>query len=398
MNEARDPMVDASPASHERVLSFGASALCVRADGAALLDWLVEFLSPWFDVPSPPTAAKTAASIEVAIDAPGLERWIDGATPTGRERVCFQLDRAPVLWPVFRGADGGERALDLAGRVSLAVERTGGGPVFRIVSACDRPGARLAAFRVVRELASEGAIAAGWLPLHAAAVQGRSGVTLFVGPKRAGKSSLLLHALVGHGARYVANDRVMVELAGAAHARLAAHARGMPSIVGVREGSLAWAGGLGSALASGAWHYTTTVAEARAHARAGQRAEAAGEIWPPGLTPAQLCALLGVEPVAGGPIARIVFPSVHERLAGARRFLLRALAAEEAARLLRETGLLANGSGPSGLAPIDGGGPPALDERIRRLAASVPSVECQLAPGAYDEPSVWRALADEAFA
>lgn len=291
-------------------LAFGRSGFRVSSTSAALVDWLVELVTPWFEVGTGTGKPKPAASIHIEIDEAALARWIDTAEPTTREQACFQLDQSTVRWPVWRGADGRECALDLEERVSLFVDRTSEYLAFRILAARERPGARLTAFRLLRELAQSAAIAGGALPLHAAALGSKSGVTLVVGPKRAGKSSLLLHGLVGHGERYVANDRVLVALDGATHESGQVWAHGMPSIVGIRAGSLAWAGDLGTALESRAWHYTTTVAEARANQRAGVAAKAAGTIWPPGLTPAQLCALLGAECLAGGPVTRLVFPSV----------------------------------------------------------------------------------------
>ncbi len=396
MKAVRDPK--GAPAEGRAcVLTLGRSAFRVVSTSAALVDWLVEFVTPWFDTSSGTATLQVAASIEVRIDEPAFSRWIDAAAPTAREQVCFQLDQSTVRWPVWRGADGCECALDLEERVSLFVDRGSEHPAFRIVAARERPGARLTAFRVIRELAQSAAIAGGALPLHAAALGSKSGVTLVVGPKRAGKSSLLLHGLVSHGAQYVANDRVLVTLDGATDESGQVWAHGMPSIVGIRAGSLAWAGDLGAALASRAWHYTTTVAEARASQRAGDAAEAGGTIWPPGLTPAQLCALLGAERVAGGRVTRIVFPSVHERLPTGRRFALKQLGVDEAVRRMRETGLLANGATASAFAAFEHAAA-SFDERLRRLAAAVPCVDCSLAPAAYEEPSVWPALGDGEWA
>jgi hypothetical protein len=221
--------------------------------------------------------------------------------------------------------------------------------------------------------------------VHGAAVADRAGVTLFVGAKQAGKSTLLLHALVEGDTRYVSNDRVFVRTGAAGAAVL-----GMPTIVSLREGSLPLAPQLRDEVASRAWHCASTVAEARAHRRAGERAEGASERWPPGLSPSQLCVLLGVEAQAGGALARIVFPEVA-RTAGAARFALRRLAPEEAGARLVATGLVAAGR-PATFVSETVPTPGSLVRAVQALAALVPCFACTVGPDAYEPPPVWDAI------
>jgi hypothetical protein len=245
--------------------------------------------------------------------------------------------------------------------------------------------------RILRELASAQAASRGEMPLHAAAVAEGETVTLFVGGKGAGKTTLLVHALVaGAGAtRYVSNDRVFVRLDSGAPL-----ARGMPSIVSLREATLTLSEGVRTAVDSGAWHYASTVGETRAWHTAGTRPEGAGRRTPPGLSPAQLCALLGVQPVAGGTLARIVFPKTQAMVGAGARFLLRRLTPEEASARLLESGLFADGRAAT---YVSGTPPPercALESALRELAARVPSLSCVLGPDAYASPSVWQAIRD----
>jgi hypothetical protein len=87
--------------------------------------------------------------------------------------------------------------------------RSQGDPaVVEIVAARDRAETRLALLRVVREYAMLYAARAGWLILHAAAVDFGDYGLVIAGPKRAGKTTLLLHALRNERGRYVSNDRV----------------------------------------------------------------------------------------------------------------------------------------------------------------------------------------------
>jgi hypothetical protein len=86
--------------------------------------------------------------------------------------------------------------------------------------------------RVIREIALEHARArAGARPLelHAAAFEIGGGAVALIGPKRSGKTTLLLHAVTRLGGRLVANDHVLVTGDG----RLAV--TGVPSVIAVRS-------------------------------------------------------------------------------------------------------------------------------------------------------------------
>jgi hypothetical protein len=369
----------------ERTFAYGGCEAVVRTTCPTLLDWLEEFVAPWFAVRARP-AADDAPYVEVEADGARLAALLAAAEPTGRGAHVYTRDDATPPWPLVR-AGARELAAEPRGRVALELTGgQGGRRGVRALAAGERPHGRLAALRVVRELASAHALARGALPVHGAALADAAGVTLFVGPKQAGKSSLLLHALAAGGVRYVANDRVFVEVGAQGAA-----ARGMPTIVSLREGSLALAPRLREEVATRAWHYSSTLAEARAQRAGGEAAEGAGERWPPGLSPSQLCVLLGVEARAGGALARIVFPEIAAP-GGAARFALRRLAPDEAAARLLAGGLVAGGRPApflTGAAPPDRG---ALAASARALAECVPCLACTLGPDAYAPPPVWDAI------
>jgi hypothetical protein len=375
------------PAPHERTFGYDGFEARVRTASPTLLAWLQEFLEPWFTARNDRGDAGLPC-IDVESDAEPLSDRLAAAEPTGRAVEVFTRDEPQPPWPLVRAGDAGELAVEPRGRIAIGVG-AGSGPAraIRALAAAERPHGRLAALRVLRELASAHALARGALPVHGAALADPDGVTLFVGPKKAGKSTLLLHALLQGGARYVSNDRVFAD----ASAR-GANVRGMPTIVSLREGTLALAPRLRDELDSKAWHWSATLAETHAHRRSGEPAPGASDRWPPGLSPPQLCALLGVEAEAGGPLARIVFPEIGAPADGAR-FGLRRLAAEDAAARLLATGLVAGGR----LAPFVAGdaacaGGDALAETARALAAAAPCFACALGPDAYAAPPVWDAI------
>lgn len=371
----------------ERTFSYGGFEARVRTARPALLAWLEEFLAPWFAARAGPARAGLPC-VALDVDAGALSALLAAAVPAGRAADVYTRDDPRAPWPLVRAGGAGEWAVDPRGCV--AIEAPSGGRVLRVLAAAERPHGRIAALRVLRELASAHALARGALPVHGAALADDAGVTIFAGPKAAGKSSLLLHALAQGGARYVANDRVFVAVA--AHG---ATARGMPTIVSLRAGTLALSPRLRDEVDSKAWHCASTIAEARAHRRSGEPAEGAGERWPPGLSPSQLCALLGVEPRAGGALARVVFPEIAP---GGGRFALRRLAPEAAAARLLAGGLVAGGRAAGFLTGAAPAARDALAAAARALAAGVPCFACTLGPGAYAPPSVWDAIRASAAA
>ena len=146
---------------------------------------------------------------------------------------CFVLDGGTVCHPEWKGSGPDERILfDAHYQAFYYVERRSGH--VRIL-ATPRPNlTRIALMRVVRELAMAASLARGGLLLHGAAFAiGGRGVVL-AGPRRAGKSTLLLHALQAAGALFISNDRVL-----ARQGQDRVVLRGMPTIVNLRPGTLA---------------------------------------------------------------------------------------------------------------------------------------------------------------
>jgi hypothetical protein len=109
----------------------------------------------------------------------------------------------------------------------------------------------------VRELAANRAQRTGGLLLHAAAFAAGDQGIVVAGPKRAGKTTLLLHALSAASARYVSNDRVLVTAD-----RGRAIARGVPTIVRVRRGALDRFPAVAARFASASYHHRLTLEEA----------------------------------------------------------------------------------------------------------------------------------------
>jgi hypothetical protein len=100
-----------------------------------------------------------------------------------------------------------------------------------------RPGdlrVRIALLRIVREIATAHAHSRRrTLGLHAAAFAARGRACLVVGPKRSGKTTLLVHALSSGNAVLLANDRVLVDATEETGLAL-----GVPAVISLRQGTL----------------------------------------------------------------------------------------------------------------------------------------------------------------
>ena len=235
--------------------------------------------------------------------------------------------------------------------------------------------ARIALMRVVRELAMIHSHTRGGLFIHGAAfaVDGRS--VIVAGPKRAGKTTLLMHALRSGKARFVSNDRVLVSLAEAG-----AIGRGMPIIVTIRKESLVKFQDLYCRLQTSSYECTFSLSERTDRAT---RPDRKGRF---SLSPAQFCRFLRTEAATQAQVSALIFPRVK---ATNEPFALEPLAAEPAAEKL--TGALFRASAPQKTANLfrlrNGHGPdqPTLEYLCLRLTSQVPCFDCHLGLDVYKE-------------
>jgi hypothetical protein len=229
--------------------------------------------------------------------------------------------------------------------------------------------------RVVRELASNRAQQGGRFLLHASAFAVGDRGVIVGGPKAAGKTTFLVHALRAARVEYVSNDRVLV--VPGARPRV----RGVPAIVSLRSDMLARFPAVAADLAAARYYQRLTLAEAaiRPEPDAGQRAGL------PRLSPIQLCRLLGVQARAECELAAMVFPRITgepgalalERLspAEARARLESALFGIRPGRWVSAVFTLPEDSPPPDRATLAAG--------CQALAEVIPGFECRLGLDAY---------------
>ena len=349
---------------------FGPARIDVESDDAGAARWLREFLTPWFEI-GPPGAGEFRVRLRISPPAfEALARRQSAATP--EPRACFALDSQNASFPGWNDAEGSALAEPERG-CFYRVERGG----VEIVARTPAPAVRVALMRSVREIAVlRRREATGCLDLHAAAFAVKDRAVLLVGPKRAGKTSLLANALGSGRADLVANDRVFIETEAGA-----ACAFGVPTLVSVRPDTLNRFPALRPVLPGGAALLHAGEIEA-------QLASPSPDAEPAkyALSPGQLAQQLGAGTSPGAPIAAIVFPEIDPDHSG---WSLSRIEPVEAGPQLREClyGASLVDRPRTVFDELVGAGPARLAEhtqRAARLAERIPMLACRLGPDAYD--------------
>ena len=323
-------MSDVDEVRHATVVSWQGLRIGISAPAAADLEWLLAFLTPWFDLDDGPADCR----VELVADDAAYRRVEADAGP--RQLVhCFSLDSGALLLPVARNAGGDEVLFDARLRAAYLVERAT--RVVRIVAPAGNLSARFAAMRIARELAMERARSDGHLLLHAACLAAGDDALLVAAPKGGGKTSVLLGGLLDGGFRFVSNDRVAVRASAFGYV-----ARGIPTLVSVRRATLDWNPPLCRRVESRVTrHWLTLDGETNARKPANWSASSVD------LAPAQVCELLGVEARASARVRALVFPRLDGTGASAVAELAPAEAADRMSGMLfgggeRTTGLFAS--------------------------------------------------------
>ncbi len=373
-------MANLTGGKHRLELEFAGTRIGIGSDDAAALTWLEEFLSPAFETDS---GSAVDYSIAFEADEAAYARLIQQATVENCALIdCFSNDGYFSRFPAWTDAAGvtwvhcDEEGAFL--RIPAA------GTVLQLIVRGNRDRDRLTLMRVVRELATFEQWQRGRWLLHGAAFESAEGAVVVCGPKNAGKTTLLMHALQA-GCKLITNDRVVVE-------RLAAGpvARGMPTIVCVREPTLKFFPGLARRCAEARFQRALTISECRTTWRIEPLSDGNVESLPT-LSGEQLCHLLSTTAVQSAPLAKVLFPNVQPQARGVEMIRL---ATDEAAAQLAEN-ILAPCRPlrwSSAFERFAACAPPAwqrLLDNCRRIANDVACYRCVLGPDAYRAGAPW---------
>jgi hypothetical protein len=356
-------------------LEIDGTRISVETDDATDQVWLAEFLAPAFGAGAPhANPAEWRVRLTVSEDRyDELCATLEGAPRDEIEGFGFDGSFSRHRW--FSDEQGRTWAHD--GRWVLFFGVDASARSVRVIARDRTDRARLGLMRVVRELATAALSSRGRLPVHGAAFGMNGSAVLICGPKRAGKTTLLVHALQS-GGTFLSNDRVFVDTAGPPRAQP------MPTIVMLREGTLKHHAGLAAAFTEARFDRSLTLAEcAPGVPRPEPRGPAGWKLR--GISPAQLCRLTGAPMRGRAPVGLLLFPTIDPTVEGlviepldprtARSLLERSLM--KPCHPTRHSPLFApHLSG----APLD----PAVEtDRCRRLVEAVPARTCRLGPDAY---------------
>ncbi len=376
----------AQPA-RQAVLNYAGCQIDIHSPDATSIQWLQEFMCPSFQMQA--AASKRGCDWTVTLrhtSSPVGERPM--ATPGDAETLeCYTLDGSFQSCQVLE-QDGPRRVLWDAGR-QVMLEIDSSAKKANVVCESTSRQARHVLMRVVRELATAHALRSGMLHVHGAAVTLQGQTIMLTGPKRAGKTSSLLHALHQAGASLIGNDRLFMHFE-----QGVAVVRGMPTIIKIRSDALEHFPRLAQRYRIRSYYHHETVEESLRRIRwANHQHPAPGDT--PRFSTAQLCDLFGITATCQMPVSAIVFPRVDESLRG---FSVRPVSVNAAAeRLERECMLRPGGRQQISPAVCEQDESGLLDPQhepqfCRRLAQAVPSFELQLGVGAYQCPQVFESF------
>ena len=352
----------------------------IRATDRAALVWLAEFLTPSFTSCDP---GKVDYRVALEVDQQSYARLFEQlASAAVGERDCFSNDGHFSRYPACVDSDGTTWLHAASDQAFVGIPVTGS--TVRVVARGGNTRFRHCLMRVVRELATIEQLRRGRLLLHGSVLTNGGEAVAVCGPKRSGKTTLLMQSLV-RGSAFVTNDRMVVRT-GSCSATVC----GMPTIIRLRIESFDYLPGLAKRCRLSGFRRDLTIAECRAALR-GELAVELDDRWP-SFSGAQLARLLQAPMATAARLVKIVFPNIQPQ---ARGIELVPLSPAEAGRRLAEA-LLAPCRPwryATAFARFSGEAPPldAIEQQCRKLAQETPAYLCVLGRDAYRGELPWTA-------
>lgn len=336
---------------------------------AGHLQWLAEFLVPWFrECAEPPHV-----EVRVSADAERFGRLMEFGG-TGESVASFMMDTKCIELPVWNDPTGVLALLEKEQGIFYLVSDSH----IELLCAHLDTNFRLRLMRVLRELAMGSAQLSGGRFLHASAFAVNGKAAIITGPRTAGKTTLLSYMLATSEAEFLCNDRLLIRGCDSS-----VMARGMPTIVSLREGTMEMIPEMRRIIKKRGYASNRTLQEAADRGPL--------EVFPRregrhGVSPRQYCAAVGCKPVRSARGAVLIFP----RQNGARsKIKLHRLNREEI--LARLKTCLFGHIGPDRLSQaftvipsgISRELPESDDTFLASLAKSLPGYDCDMGREAY---------------
>ena len=288
--------------------------------------------------------------------------------------MAFVLDQRILTTPCWPSPSNGRPVFFDAAHHALYL--TDARPGVTVVT---RAGGRLfrgAVMRIVRELAMARAWTRTSAVLHASAFAGLQGAVVMTGPKRSGKTSLLLHCLHASGTAFLANDRIVLFDEGQRFT-----AQGMPSLVSLRHSTIGLFPRLAETLSARRYRAHLTPGEMEAMPAA-TRSDMDGAI-----SPSQLCHAIDVPMAEAASLAAVLLPRVDLSSRGLR---IEAVAPDLVQDRFDDVIFAASAGGRTSEVFRTRDADTLVDTaRARdlwlRAAGAVPVLDCRIGRGAFDE-------------
>jgi len=354
--------------------NFGYDGLVVGVEAAAgELQWLSEFFEPAFDVAD----GIPDVTIKHEVDPLRFEQLVNRG-PSGNGLDVFVLDKRVVRFPQWRIPEVDLAFYDGENELLYLLQRH----LIVLLTRHYPRKLRTCLMRTVRELAMGVVQRNGGRYLHAAAFALGGQAAIILGPKGAGKTSLLTYilknTLENTQAKFLANDRLMCRQQDST-----AYVRGMPTFISIRQGIFDLFPGLEESLKTQRFSARSTLGECRKPGAPDPKTWSDGRR---GLSPTQYCSLMDCDAVKAATGAVMIFPSQTREKGG---LSLQKLHPDRVEDLLR--GCLFEKIRPDRLSEVLSIFPPGPnsdcmvsdDELCRGLTERVPGYECLLGNDAY---------------
>lgn len=365
------------PSVSETYLKLRYQQLTVEVGATpAHLEWLTEFVCPHFELISRPPADRRVVLTAQRDRYDALREA--GPARNGTRVGCFAFDNKLLELPEWTSLGDDRVIFDDKFDCFYCIDTDGA--AVTVLQRQDRLQGRIPLMRVVREWAMHRALRSGGLVLHASALAIEDQAIVITGPKKAGKTTLLVRALALAETAYLSNDRVVVS-----PGDTDLLAVGMPTITTIRGSALAFLPRLADRLRSSHFHHYRTLAEAAGTAKT-IRPWSDGRF---GLTPTQFCRLVDTPSARSGRLRALLVPRITAQPGDIE---LVPASPTMARKLLTDAvfGIGAWSELPDVfVSPTDPGDASVRDPReiCSRLVERVPTFECRLGLQAFDDPA-----------
>jgi hypothetical protein len=306
--------------THTQHFRYDDLSFRVQSPARSHLRWLEQFLVPHFDVGR---GEGKEIVVDLRIDRHAFRQARD-RFPTDRSAAAFMFDSRVEKLASRDCDDGGLLIYDEYFETFFTVDRNRRHVTVLIGE--DTLTVRTPLMRILREYAMNEALGSGDIFLHASCFTHRGRSVVVTGPKRSGKTTLLMYACLSGGVACLANDRVRVRRKDGGHI-----IRGVPSIVSIREKSFEFFPRAGADLEKMELHFRLNDEESLQGTGVNRAADGGSRFL---ITPSQFCDLLKTRQVPIGERPLVVVPRITGETG---TFSIRRIDGPEARTLLQES-------------------------------------------------------------